>query len=210
MKPGLTQQRTVSNALFPGATGITLENPVIQMVDAQSPSSGSGKNVLFSPVSTEIPRINTCYGCLTPSDPGSYHPVEIRGITEAVNIPECTLVPPGGLCVTVPGYSYGYFKSKINVSYTPVGQRTAYYPEAEISLYPNPAFSYFTFILDGVQSTDEIVKVAISTPEGKIVETLIVNQNSKIDISKLPAGLYMIEFMLENNQRITQSLIKIQ
>ena len=112
-------------------------------------------------------------------------------------------------CLTVPGYSYGYFKSKIKVSYTPVGERTAYYPDAEITIFPNPATSDFIFVLEGVDFMEEPVEVTLTNLDGAFIASYKKNQNEKINISEIPVGLYQVSFFLPNHQRITKPLIKI-
>jgi len=195
--------------LFPGATQVTLGNPIIKMVNAEYPYSGSGKNVLYTPASASIPRINICYGCETGGDPGEFHPYEIRGITEAVNVPECTDLPPGQLCVSVDGYSYGYFQCPVNISYTPLEERLSYYPKAEMILYPNPAGQYCTISVNGADLSDELIDISIADISGVLKANYRIKNNERVDISGLPAGLYIITTRLPNNQHLTTQLIKL-
>lgn len=196
-------------SLFPGATQVTLGNPIIAMVDAAYPYSGSGKNVLYTDASASIPRINTCYGCETGGDPGEFHPFEIHGITETVNVPECTDLPPGQLCVSVNGYSYGYFKCPVNVSYIPLEERLSYYPEAQIILYPNPTGKYCTITVNGTYLSDEILHIEITDLSGKLKGIYMIQNDERIDVSNLPAGLYIVTTMLSNRQKFTNQMIKL-
>jgi len=209
-----TENITVNPAslmsLFPGATQVTLGNPTIFMVDAAYPYSGSGKNVLVTPASAGISRINTCYGCETGGDPGDFHPFEIRGITEMVNTPECIDLPPGQLCVSVNGYSYGYFKCPVNVSYTPLEERLAYYPNAAVIIYPNPAGQSCIISVNGVNLLDDEIEVRITDISGTIAANYQIQNNEQIDVSNLPAGLYIVTTKLPNAQNLTTQLIKLK
>lgn len=194
--------------LFPGATHINLLNPRIYMVDAAYPNSSSGKNSLVTS-NGGSPRINSCYGCQNVDDPGTFHTVDITGITEQWNVPECTTLPAGSLCVTLPGYSYGYFKSEIEVSYIPDEERLAFYPNAVVNLFPNPTSDYFIVDVQMAEIVYEKIHITVNDLTGHIYSEYEISNGDVVNISELPSGIYQVTIQLANSQKILKSLVKI-
>ncbi len=69
-----------------------------------------------------------------------------------------------------------------------------------IKIYPNPAFDH-CFI-----ETNTPGRIRVINLQGKIVKTLQINHSRQIDLSNLPAGLYLINFSTKN-QSISKKLI---
>ena len=194
--------------LFPGATSVSFGNAHFYKIEVTQPYMCSGKNYMFETGN----GLNSCYDCTT-----NPHPFDIQGITEDDNIPECMGdLPPNAECVTVHGYSYGYFKMAINVKYPHDGSsghlREAVLSNSDIVLYPNPAFEYFRIqITDNDQSSDaEKYKITITDLTGKFISSNIIVQSDRVDIAELPVGLYQVIIQLSNEQTITKPLIKMQ
>ena len=74
-----------------------------------------------------------------------------------------------------------------------------------ISIFPNPANDQFTINLVNVDQTGQLSILDLS---GKIVfEDLIVGEQSMIDVSTLPSGIYVVNLKLGDNT-YTKKLIK--
>ncbi len=78
--------------------------------------------------------------------------------------------------------------------------------EFEISVYPNPANDAVKIAMDW----SKIEKVTISNFSGVVVKTIAADQvfEKEIDISDLPAGLYLIKVKLQNGSVVAEMLVK--
>jgi hypothetical protein len=72
--------------------------------------------------------------------------------------------------------------------------------DAKTMFYPNPATEELNIV-----SENNIVKVTIYNMNGQEVKT---STETKINISTLPSGMYFVKVLDQNNQVITQKLIK--
>jgi len=82
--------------------------------------------------------------------------------------------------------------------------------ETEIKLYPNPNTGKFTLLLN--KQIDNKVSYAIYDVTGKLIQNKDLNNNNinseiEIDISNFPAGIYMINITIDN-QEFSKKVIK--
>ncbi|GAB4284057.1 MAG: hypothetical protein Kow0068_09060 [Marinilabiliales bacterium] len=104
-------------------------------------------------------------------------------------------------------YSYGEFKilprsaSDVNIS---SGINTVDNNEI-INVYPNPANEYVEF-----QSNDNIIKLDVYNIAGELIYSYELSKvnKSKIDISDLDAGVYMLQFSFENDKKASCKITK--
>lgn len=164
--------------------GVQLGNAFISCIDAKQPYSTSGKSTIYD--------LNTCYKCY--GTPGEWHEFEIRAenaeaIRSYENIPACNTTPGvSETCVTVPGYSAGYFKIPVSPVYaTPkTGQDTF---NADLLLYPNPAQDFLTF----VSHYSAAASIGLITHlSGVEVMAFDPSTSHTINTSSLPVGVYAI------------------
>ena len=180
---------------FPGADAIVYGSANIYNVDPLRPYSNSGRSSLFD--------INLCY-----NDVNHLHPYEIQGITGPIlNIPECTGLPGGAICVTVPGSSYGYFT--IPVYNSP--REGILLTENQLHIYPNPAAKTFKIECDIPQQLINELVVSLLDLTGQQVFSTTTTQNADINIANIPSGIYLA--IISNKEKtfsITKKLIKIE
>jgi len=74
--------------------------------------------------------------------------------------------------------------------------------DLELSLYPNPATSYFS-----IKSNSEVLSVKVLTMTGNIEKTL-ASTNHRFDISNLESGIYFIYIETKNGSSIKRLIIK--
>ncbi|MBK8342671.1 MAG: hypothetical protein IPL12_04660 [Bacteroidetes bacterium] len=85
-------------ALYPGSTALAYGTATIYNIDPTQLYSNSGNSYLY--------KMNVCY-----NDSNHLHPFEIQGITgPTTNVPECSGLTGGSICITVPPSSFGYIE----------------------------------------------------------------------------------------------------
>lgn len=202
---GETQTYKVNYAaighLFPIGAAIAFDNATIYNVDAQYPYSNAGRNPLFTGDLSNS-AINFCY-----NDPDNLHPFEIQYLTgPTINVPECTS-PVGGICVTVPAYSFGYFTIPVYSSL----KEAIYLDENDFNLYPNPSGSYFQVQCNAPETIIDEFSLKLLNINGDICRELTCMNNQRIDISNLPSGIYLVEISNKSCSFIvTKKLSKIE
>ncbi|MFC4162038.1 T9SS type A sorting domain-containing protein [Epilithonimonas zeae] len=75
---------------------------------------------------------------------------------------------------------------------------------SKISIYPNPTQDYFEF--KGLSGT-KIVSTNIYSSNGSLVKTINSNE-SKVDVSHLKSGVYIVQTITANGNTFTNKLIK--
>jgi hypothetical protein len=65
-----------------------------------------------------------------------------------------------------------------------------------MKVYPNPAGSILNLNVDGIKGED-ILDISILNMEGKLVMQKLIDKMQEIDISKLPAGIYMAQVKID-------------
>ncbi len=162
--------------LFPGATTLGFGDAEIFNVDPLRSYSCSGRSMLFD--------MNTCY-----NNTNHLHPFEIQGVTGPVaNDPECTGLPGGAICVTVPPNSYGYFTVPVYTS----PREGIVLTEKQINIYPNPSGNSFRINCTLPQVIIDEFVIDIFNLQGEKTGSLVTRQNEPIDISGLPSGMFMV------------------
>jgi DNA-binding beta-propeller fold protein YncE len=82
-------------------------------------------------------------------------------------------------------------------------------PKPELVMYPNPAGNTLNVLFETAQSAT----IQIIDPIGKVVlekSTKTHSQPWEIDISSLPAGMYVVKCIMEDRQKvITLPLVKM-
>ena len=122
------------------------------------------------------------------------------------NDPDCSgSIPNGGVCVTVPSYSCGYFTVQMDPYVQRLGENTNVF-----SIYPNPAYSQFTLKNnEGVEYNDKII-IEIFNITGKLMLVIEYENEQSINISNLPSGIYMVSITNLNNETEIKKLIKMK
>jgi hypothetical protein len=181
--------------LFPEAVAIGFGNAEIYNVDPLRLYSTSGRSKLYD--------MNTCY-----NDEDQFHPFEIQGITgPTLNDPECTGLPGGAICVTVPASSFGYFTIPI---YTSSNERLSI-SEDQINIYPNPAGSSFMLSCAIPEILIDEFAIDVFNLNGERIISTTTAQNSPVDISSLTSGIYMIAITnKEKTFYVYKKLVKIE
>ena len=184
----------------------------LYVVDAEFPHAASGRNLMVSKQAGNI-AINSCYECNQNDADYNPHPFDIQGITiiEDVNQCDCDL-PPGAVCVPVPGYSYGYFKIGIHAFGPYERQQATISDKYNVVIYPNPAYDYFSINLENnyEMQTDENIDIIVSDLTGFPIATFQISESNQINISNLHAGLYQVTLRFSDKSIITKPLIKIK
>ena len=190
---------------------ITFGDAVIRHISGLQLYSNSGSSTLFNPLfntgyTNPTPGDRTCYeGELLP--PNYLYPIEIRTISFTPNSPDCADEPetPGG-CITVPPYSIGYVKIPIQKNYryseTGIDERN------EIVIYPNPANTSFSFYQYHNQGEPEQRNIEIYSITGNLMMAISANENSPVDISNIPSGIYLIKIYKHEELLTVKTLIK--
>jgi len=76
-----------------------------------------------------------------------------------------------------------------------------------MTVYPNPAADFFTLNIDNDNQADKILN--IYSLNGSLVKTEILKNNQQeINISKLNAGIYIVEIKSENFSRKQKLVIQ--
>lgn len=69
------------------------------------------------------------------------------------------------------------------------------------AIYPNPSDDYFTLITE-----ESIEKIVLRDVNGRLIE--VIQPNTQVDVSKLDAGVYLVEFTHEGNVYSERILVK--
>ena len=133
---------------------------------------------------------------------------EIQGITgPTANAPECTGLPGGAICITIPANSFGYFKVPVYSS----PREGLVLTDEQLTLYPNPSSSSFKIECDLPEVIINEFVVDIIDIDGKNISHIVVGQNIPIDISKISSGIYFVSISnIEKTFNIVKKLIKIE
>lgn len=110
----------------------------------------------------------------------------------------------GGVCVSVPPMSLGYFE--IPFTFMRIGEF-----DEQLSIYPNPTSSYF--IIQRI-TTDEIgiseMNIKIYSLYGSIVKETTAEVGQSIDITELPVGVYTVAIYQDGKKLEVKKLIKMK
>jgi hypothetical protein len=78
-------------------------------------------------------------------------------------------------------------------------------PEIDVVIYPNPTNGMITVSVEKGQAKN----IVLYNLAGKELLTIIPNQNKEqIDLNNLPAGVYLIRVVLENDTQLTKRIVK--
>jgi hypothetical protein len=188
-----------------GGGTVTLSSSVSgEILDADQLYSTAGNSALYKINSayTTAGAVPTC--SLTVLAENTYEISSLDAITPSTTCPGGFSIT-GGICVTVPGYSMGYFVIPFTV--TPrLGVVDDIY-----SIYPNPASTYFRVQqIDNINGEDNNILVEIYSIYGGLIQRLNVTENESIDISQLPVGVYNVLIKTEGSNKESESLIKMK
>ena len=75
----------------------------------------------------------------------------------------------------------------------------------KVQVYPNPAYNYLSI---NNKLNKKIKRIQITSLDGKLIKDDVKYINSKIDISELPQGLYLLHLTFSDNTCIVKKFIK--
>jgi len=132
---------------------------------------------------------------------------EIQGINIYENDPDCSgSIPTGGVCVTVPAYSSGYFIVPMEPYDARLGE-----VDNMFSIFPNPSSIYFNIKYnDEYADVNEAVKLEIINSLGSSVYKGTVMQGDKVDVTDLPVGVYIVKIYNKYNVVETEQMVKMK
>lgn len=180
-----------------GFTDVIFGTPTITCMDAAQLYSRSGKGSLFD--------MNTYYDAACTFTPPHIPPFEIQGIQTVSSTGECTTVPAGAICISVPATSCGYIKVPI----TPVFGKLAE-EEIQYEVYPNPAENYF--LLQDNLTTEQnktLFTISVMDLTGKKLLQIEASENEPVHITLLPPGVYLVSIQAAGKTTI-KKLVKMQ
>jgi len=186
-----------------GATGVTLGEATIYTLNPFQLSTTSGNNVMFK---NDQP-VNISYAC-SPADGSDPHPFEITETESSVSGTSCPggFTPPiGGVCVTVPATSAGYFVVPITAEYRKGAMKSVY------SIYPNPSDEYFVINRsnqDPLAAND--MHIGIYSSYGTLETEKIIRSGEVVSTQMLPSGVYTIVVKTENEPVAVLRFVKMQ
>lgn len=188
---------------IPGALGVTLEPATIYALNPAQLSSTSGNNAMYTHVD-----ITEAYGCTpNPLPINAPHPFEIISTGTSVSGTSCPggfTPPPGGICVTVPATSAGYFVIPIEPALR-LGNTIDLF-----AVYPNPASSYFVVQLQSdAFAYQDALTVELYGLYGNLIHKIQTQIGQPVDISMLPVGPYTVVIRAEGYAKETKTLIKM-
>lgn len=78
--------------------------------------------------------------------------------------------------------------------------------ETQIEIFPNPTSGRFTFNT----GNEKFVEVKVIDALGETVDAKMVsaNSNMELDLSNFPNGIYFVQIVLENGNRVTKKVVK--
>jgi hypothetical protein len=189
------------------AGGVELGPATIYALNPSQLYSTAGRSAMF------VEPINSAYGC-RPDPPGAGLPIDLpypyeitdtwTGIS-GTGCPGGFTPPMGGVCVTVPATSAGYFIVPI----TPTLRKGEI--ASTFTLYPNPADNFFV-----IQKTSTNADVAdnfnmkIFSTFGALVLETSVRSGEMVNTDKLPSGMYTVVITDSNNYSSTLKFSKMQ
>lgn len=197
--------------LFSPTPTISFGTATIYSVNGTQLYSSSGSNTLFDPLfntgyTNPTPTDRTCYD-LELLGPSYLYPIEIQNTNFSINSPDCPTAPStSGGCITVPPYSVGYVKIPINKSYKIEAPKLT--EENKTIIYPNPANTWFSFYSSLQESETGSTKVELFTLTGNLIHAEYSIENAPIDISVIPAGIYLVKIFKNEEMVSVQTLIK--
>lgn len=80
---------------------------------------------------------------------------------------------------------------------------TANVKQDEFAIYPNPVKDVLNIDLKTQKGNVKIFDLS-----GKVVKTAEVNKSGAIDVSKLSAGMYIVEITTNDHSKVTKKIIK--
>ena len=147
--------------------------------------------------------MNICYNTTD-----QQHPFEIQYINgPVINEPECSGLPGGAICLTVPANSYGY----IEVPFYITPREGLMLSEDQIEVYPNPTANTFRIACDIPEELLNTFYVSVLDINGKLLLNTVASQNKDIDLGNLPSNIYFI--VISNKEKsfsVTKKIIKAE
>jgi hypothetical protein len=203
------KQTTQRYAIDPGdihlsiedAGGVTLGAGTVYALNPSQLYSTSGRSALFQE------PINSDYSC-SPGQPDLPHPFEITDTwtgLSGIGCPGGFTPPAGGVCVTVPATSAGYFVVPIT-PYLRKGERAS-----NFRLYPNPADDFFVIEKTSTNTNvNDDFTMRIYSTFGTLVSEATVQSGEMVNTDMLPSGMYTIVVIDSNNNSTTLKFSKMQ
>ncbi|HNI54843.1 MAG TPA: T9SS type A sorting domain-containing protein, partial [Chitinophagales bacterium] len=180
--------------LYPGSTALAYGEALIYNIAPTQLYSNSGNSFLY--------KMNICYNTTD-----QQHPFEIQYINgPVINEPECSGLPGGAICLTVPANSYGYIEVPFYI--TPREGLTL--SDDQIEVYPNPTANAFRITCDIPEELLNTFYVSVFDIHGSLLLNTVISQNQDIDISNLPSSIYFI--VISNEEKsfsVSKKIIKI-
>lgn len=181
--------------LYPGSTAMAYGDASIYNLDPTQLYSNSGNSYLYD--------MNICY-----NDISQQHPFEIQYITGPTpNVPECSGLSGGAICITVPANSFGY----IEVPYYITPREGFILADNQIEVYPNPTADAFRVVCDIPEELLNTLDISVFDIHGRQLLHTVVEQNADIDISNLPSDIYLV--VITNKEKsftVTKKIIKAE
>lgn len=181
--------------LYPAATAMAYGDASIYNIDPTQLYSNSGNSYLYD--------MNVCY-----NDTSQQHPFEIQYINgPTANVPECSGLPGGAICITVPANSFGY----IEVPFFITPREGFILTDDQIQVYPNPTADAFRIICDIPEELLNTLDVSVLDMQGRSLLHTIAAQNEDVDISNLPSDIYLV--VISNKEKsfaVTKKIIKTE
>ncbi len=169
----------------------------IYCIDADQLYSTSGRSSLFA--------YNTAYTDCNDIDDYSNR-FELQGISTYENDPDYSGdIPTGGVCVSVPAYSCGYFVIPMDPFELRLGKNSNIF-----NVLPNPANTGFRIRNKAGMELLEELEMKIYNNQGVRVLELMYENEELVNISSLPVGVYFITLTNSKGETETQKLIKMK
>ncbi|HNA59326.1 MAG TPA: T9SS type A sorting domain-containing protein [Chitinophagales bacterium] len=181
--------------LYPGSTALAYGEALLYNIDALQLYSNSGNSYLY--------KLNICY-----NNTDQLHPFEIQGINgPTANVPECSGLADGAICVTVPATSFGYIEIPFYVS----AREGIILSDDQVELFPNPTTNAFRITCTIPEELLNEFVVDVFDLQGKLMMHAATSQNKDIDVSNLPSDIYVVKISnREQSFTVTKKLIKIE
>ncbi|SFZ94049.1 Por secretion system C-terminal sorting domain-containing protein [Flaviramulus basaltis] len=81
--------------------------------------------------------------------------------------------------------------------------------KANVLIYPNPTTDFITLVTEGFNFNNQLNSYQLYNYQGKLInQSLIENQNSRIDLSNLSASIYILQVFAEENLLKTFKIVK--
>lgn len=183
------------------AGGVELGAATVYALNPSQLYSTSGRNQMF------YEPINEAYGCapVLPDSPYVFEITDTWTGLSGIGCPGGFTPPPGGVCVTVPATSAGYFVIPI-MPYERKGEIASTF-----RLYPNPADDFFVI---EKTSTNENVSddftMRIYSTFGTLVIESSIRSGEMVNTDILSSGMYTVVIIDSNNNASTLKFSKMQ